>query len=294
MSRLGRLSCGLPALAIGALLTLSACDFGPGSAFLSTPLHSPSGNASHGRVAAILTSWSRALIVNARGLSPNGSFSLTADGAPVAELSSDANGSIHETLSVDDLGVDPRDSVLGVEDASTGDDVLEVEDANEDGAPDGIRSEHASLSATDLAQGGHASTRLHVAGNGDQTLDIEIEDVPAGSYDVFVEGAQRGMIDASSGSGSIEFATNPDAGQVALDFSAVNAAIEIRIGGELVFSGQTDVHIPGVDADENEDGSGDEDAIDSSDDSGSDASIDPSSDADGDDIDAPTAAAPAA
>jgi hypothetical protein len=215
MSRIGRPPIGLAALTVVTLVSLSACDFG---AFLSTPLRSTSQNASSGRVSTILSSWKREVVVNAKGLAPNSAFALTANGVPVADLSTDANGKIDQTLSVDDH-----------------------------------------------------SSELDVAKNGDQTLGIEIEGVPAGSYGVFVDGVQRGTIDASTGSGSIEFATNPDAGQVALDFDPVGAAIEIRMGGELVFSGTSDAHIEGLDADEAEDGSidpatgdsGSEDPVDS-------------------------------
>lgn len=71
-------------------------------------------------------------------------------------------------------------------------------------------------------------------------FDVEIEDVPVGSYTLRVDGMDRGaiqVIDTASGpEGEIEFRFPTEAGKLPLDFDPRGALIEVLDGGVAVFS----------------------------------------------------------
>ena len=243
-----RISIGACSLLLPALSLMAACvPGGSGTAVVSTTLRSASTTVAQGEVTALLAPWIQVVLVKASGLAPDTEFALTADGVPVATLSSDAAGEVDETLLVDDLGVDPRNTDFGVEDGEDGEDVLESADENDDGHSDTTLDERAQLTPTDLAQGGRASTHFEIDENGKQEFKVKIENVPPGSYDVFVNGLAVGAIDAASGKGKIEFASAPDKDELALDFDPAGAMVEIRLADALVFSGTTSAQVPGLD-----------------------------------------------
>lgn len=99
------------------------------------------------------------------------------------------------------------------------------------------------LAAQPPAAGGKAKSRLRVDDDCRRDLRVEVEDVPAGSYALFVNGIQRGTIavafDGVSGEneGELEFDTKPDEDELLLDFQADGALIEIFRDGVLYFAG---------------------------------------------------------
>lgn len=239
---------GARMLLLPALSLLVACvPGGSGTAVVSTTLRSALATPAQGEVTAVLTPWVQVVLVEASGLAPDTEYALTADGVPVATLSSDAEGNVDETLLVGDLGVDPRNTEFGVEDGDDGDDVLESEDENDDGHADSNRDERTKLTPTELAQGGRASTHLEVGKDGKQEFKVEVAKVPPGSYDVFVDGIQVGSIDATSGKGKLEFASDPHGDELPLDFDPAGATVEIRLADALVFSGTSSAQVPGLD-----------------------------------------------
>lgn len=243
-----RLSISACALMLPALSLLAGCVPGSsGTAVVSTTLRSALATPAQGEVTALLTPWVQAVLVKASGLAPDTAYALTADGVPVATLSSDAEGNVDETLLVSDLGVDPRDTEFGVEDGDDGDDVLAPDDENDDGHADSSRDERNKLTPTELAQGGRASTHLEVGKNGKQEFKVEIAKVPPGTYDVFVDGIQVGSIDATSGRGKLEFASAPHGDELPLSFDPAGAMVEIRLADALVFSGTSSAQVPGLD-----------------------------------------------
>ncbi|MBW2315946.1 MAG: hypothetical protein JRH10_17385 [Deltaproteobacteria bacterium] len=84
-----------------------------------------------------------------------------------------------------------------------------------------------------LAPAAKGKARFRQRSDCDRELRVEIEDLPAGDYDVLVGGVVRGAITvAMVGSeleGEIEFDTNPDEpGEVLLDFEVLGHPIEVQ------------------------------------------------------------------
>ena len=110
-----------------------------------------------------------------------------------------------------------------------------------------------ALLPTAAAAGGHAELRFRTRTDCETSFDVELEDVAAGSYDLFVNGAVVGVIVAAPDpltgriKGEIEFSTDTDdAEELPLTFDPANASVEIRQGAEamLIFSGIADPNSP--------------------------------------------------
>lgn len=90
-------------------------------------------------------------------------------------------------------------------------------------------------------------------------FDVEVEDVPVGSYTLLVDGIERGMIEVTpqddGTEGEIEFSSPRDDDDLLLDFEPLGALIEVVDGATVIFSGILDPDFaPGDDDDdENED-----------------------------------------
>jgi len=99
------------------------------------------------------------------------------------------------------------------------------------------------LAAQPAAGAGSGDSRLRIRDDCRRDFDVEIEDVPVGDYDLFVDGVARGtiaVVDMGGGmiEGEIEFTTEPDEeGELFLDFDPSGALIEVAQGGTLFFSG---------------------------------------------------------
>jgi len=68
-----------------------------------------------------------------------------------------------------------------------------------------------------------------------QSLEVKIDNAPAGYYQVLVNGVVEGAIMVSSHSGGIEFETNADNGGLPLDFNPLGADISIAQDGVVFF-----------------------------------------------------------
>jgi len=99
------------------------------------------------------------------------------------------------------------------------------------------------LAAQPAAGAGSGDSRLRIRDDCRRDFDVEIEDVPVGDYDLFVDGVARGtiaVVDMGGGEieGEIEFTTEPDeVDEFFLDFDPSGALIEVTQGGTLFFSG---------------------------------------------------------
>jgi hypothetical protein len=99
------------------------------------------------------------------------------------------------------------------------------------------------LTARPAAGAGSGDSRLRIRDDCRKDFDVEIEDVPVGDYDLFVDGIPRGtitVVDLGGGviEGELEFTTEPDeAGELFLDFDPAGALIEVEQNGTLFFSG---------------------------------------------------------
>jgi hypothetical protein len=142
------------------------------------------------RIATILRS-----LRQVSGLAPNEAAPVTLDGVTVACLVTSASGAGAVGRNVIDSTQDPRGKHLAVVNAS-GVEVLVLADASH---PAYRSAEFSPLAS--FAPGGGLVRRLTVGG--EESLLVTLEGVDPGSYDVLVDGAPVGAIDATSGAGSL-------------------------------------------------------------------------------------------
>lgn len=75
-------------------------------------------------------------------------------------------------------------------------------------------------------------------------FEVELEDVPVDSYNLMVDGVQRGTINVvatdNGTRGEIEYSSPQDDGEMLLDFDPLGAQIDILQGGTLIFEGMLD------------------------------------------------------
>jgi cytochrome c oxidase assembly protein Cox11 len=107
------------------------------------------------------------------------------------------------------------------------------------------------LTPTAAGAGGKAELRFRTRSDCEKDFQVEIEDVPAGPYDVLVNEAVVGSITAAADpvtgeiDGEIEFDTDADdPDELPLSFDPANAMVEIRQGAALYFSGVADPSNP--------------------------------------------------
>ena len=87
---------------------------------------------------------------------------------------------------------------------------------------------------------GHASASLRQRDDGSVRFEVELEDAPAGGYDLLVDGDAHGTLNVAATDrgtrGELEFESAPDAGESLLDFAVAGKEIDLRQGGTLLFS----------------------------------------------------------
>ncbi len=89
--------------------------------------------------------------------------------------------------------------------------------------------------------GAHVEAVIGLLG-GAVSLEIEVENVPAGDYDVLIDGVQRATLVVVEGSGDLQGgldfdAESSDPEKLPLTFAAAGEAIVISQGGVTFFSG---------------------------------------------------------
>lgn len=222
-------------IAIAALLSIASHGCSApfptaASYYLGAPLVPLAGGSGSGRVEVFLATMLRSLYVEVSGLAPNAPHQVTLDGVAVASLVTNASGAGFVGRSVLGSQQDPRGRHLAVVDAS-GAEVLVLADLSHPG----YRSaEFAPLAS--FAAGGGFVQRL--ARGGAASLRVTLEGVDPGSYDVLVDGAPAGVIDAADGTGSLGLdpaAVGPDSG------------VTIQQAGVDLFAGSGSAGIFGID-----------------------------------------------
>ncbi|MFN8642448.1 MAG: hypothetical protein U0802_12655 [Candidatus Binatia bacterium] len=98
-----------------------------------------------------------------------------------------------------------------------------------------------AVASTGADPDGSASARLRLRDDCERTFSVEIEDVPVGSYDLFVGGVLRGtiaVIDTGTAvKGELELSSDDDdAGELLLDFDPAGATVEVSQGATVFFS----------------------------------------------------------
>ena len=191
---------------------------------------------------------------------PTGSYDLWVDGAlrgtiEVVEVPGGTEGEIEFDTEVDDPGeifldFDPNGASVEVrqgdlaffsgtvgspgESGGDGDD-----DGNDDDPPTGgcgspVEIE-VPLLGTGLLPGGRAEARFRLRDECRTDFQVELEDVPAGSYDVFVGDVLRGTLGVSGGQGELEFDDEPEAGELPIDFDPRGLQIRVELEGAIAF-----------------------------------------------------------
>ncbi|MCC6849124.1 MAG: hypothetical protein IT294_11545 [Deltaproteobacteria bacterium] len=104
------------------------------------------------------------------------------------------------------------------------------------------RESTTALSSTGADPDGSGDVRVRVKDDCDRDFQVEIEDVPAGAYDVVVGGVVRGtllVVDvAGETEGELEFDTDADdPDELPLDFDPEGQTVEVRQGATVFFTG---------------------------------------------------------
>ena len=190
--------------------------------------------------------------VKLKGLTLGASDEVRTDGVLRATVVARSNGSARVRFRTPDprprdlgLDFDPRGATLTVGDGSA--DVLSAVLSGPGEPPGSVVDERTFLQPTALAPGGRAEARFRLRRDGRRRFEVEIEDVPPGDYELFVDGVLRGTIAVGAGGeGEIEFDTNPEPGKVPLDFDPRGATVDVARGPDVFFTGPAEAQAPGV------------------------------------------------
>jgi len=152
------------------------------------------------------------------------------------------------------LDFDPRGQLIEVSDASglvfsvnfpnpggSDDDDSDEDDGSGDDQGNSEPGEiQVSLNNAGVFPEASGDARYRIDDDGDREFDIEIEDLPAGGYDLIIGGVARGTIAVEAtddgNEGEIEFGNPADLDELALDFDPRGELIEIFDRGTLIFS----------------------------------------------------------
>lgn len=200
------------------------------SYYLDAPLLPVGGGSGSGRVEVFLATMLRSLYVEVSGLAASAPHRVTLDGVAVASLTTNASGAGFVGRSVIDAAQDPRGRHLAVVDAS-GAEVLVLAGETH---PAHRSTEFAPLAS--FGPGGGFVQRLATGGR--ESLRVAIDGVEPGAYDVFVDGALAGAIDATSGAGAL-----------ALDPASIgpDSAVTVQLAGVDLHAGAAGAEIYGLD-----------------------------------------------
>lgn len=260
------------------LITLSATDAAPGAT---------------GTLGLEVRPGRMELKLKVRGLAV-GTYDVTLDGVPVSDIRVVADDSGNEgELELESpagpgdrlLDFDPRGKTIAVEQDGTVFLTTDVDDAGVvpgpgDGNPPPFGNTEIEVLLTNAGVYPLGKAEVELEQEPDRVdFKVELEDIPAGSYGLFVGGESRGTIQVASlagrTEGEIEFRYPPDPGKVTLDFDPRGQEITIREGANEIFFGQLLNGGNGVGDNDNGGGDGDDD---SGDDSGAGAELEVSID----------------
>ena len=203
-----------------------------------------------GRAKAVFSAGKSRLQVRLSGLAPSRAHTLLVGGIGEASFQSSSGGTavlrFQSTPSGSSLPLDfdPRGEVVAVQD--DGVDLLQMVFSGA-GEPGGVVvDERTGLAPTAAAPGGKAEARFRQRSDGRRTFKVEIEDVPAGAYDLYVGGVLRATITVAGVEGEVEFDSAASPPKLPLDFDPRGAVVDVQQGATTVFSGVMAAQAPGV------------------------------------------------
>ncbi len=185
-------------------------------------------------------------------LDPNATYSLIVGDIPTAVFTTKKSGKAilkfknPQKGSSRALDFDPRGKVISVNDGS--DDVLQAIFSGNGESGDSTIREWTDLTPTNLAPGGKAKAQFKLKKNDRSSFKVEIEDVPPGNYDLFVDGFLRASISVNpkSGRGKVEFDSEPKPPKLLLDFDPRDRLIDVVQDGEVYFFGLMTAQAEGI------------------------------------------------
>ena len=189
------------------------------------------------------------LDIRCSGMDDNKTYTLYVDDLPKAEFESRkgkakitfASAASRKALALD---FDPRGRRLVINDGS--DDVLSTVFNNEGDSSSTVVKESTSLTPTSFAPGGSGSAS-YKSSRGRSGFKVEIEDVPAGDYELYVDSVLRGTITVgSTGRGALEFDSTASPPKLPLTFDPRNKTIDVVQAGNVFFTGTMQAKIGGV------------------------------------------------
>jgi hypothetical protein len=90
------------------------------------------------------------------------------------------------------------------------------------------------------AVAGHAKASLRRREDGRKRFEVELEDAPVGAYDLVVDGVTRGTLSVVATDhgtrGEIEFESEPEGSEAALNFEVLGKEIDLAQNGATLFS----------------------------------------------------------
>ena len=203
-----------------------------------------------GSAKAIFSSGRSRLQLRLSGLQPSTEHTLVVGGLTEATFTTSTGGTAKLKFesaasgSSLPLDFDPRGEVVEVRHGA--DDVLASVFSGA-GEPAGTQvDERTGLAPTAAAGAGKAEARFRQKADGRQTFKVEIEDVPDGAYDLFVDGVLRATITVVALNGEVEFDSAASAPKLPLDFDPRGAQLDVQQGATTFFSGGMVAQAPGV------------------------------------------------
>ena len=179
-----------------------------------------------------------------KNLTANHDYNLQVGGEDKLTFHSDSSGGARlkfraPTASASSflLDFDPRGQVVSIDDS--GSEVLRATVSGSDQPAGMTVDERVSLTRTSLLAAGESKVRYRTRKDGRVKFSAEVSGVPAGDYDLFVDGVQRGTITADAlGMGEIELESPAEAGDLLLDFDPRGLTVDVAQAAGVLFTGK--------------------------------------------------------
>ena len=99
----------------------------------------------------------------------------------------------------------------------------------------------ATLTTTGVDVDASGTASVALAEDGERSLKVEVSALPPGVFDVVIGGVVRGTVTVTGvepdTTGEVIFSTDPEAGELLLDFAALGQEVEIRQGAVVYLTG---------------------------------------------------------
>lgn len=245
---LSRPSLALAAVAATLLLAAPAPSPAKEQLKLKSSLDRIDDDDASGKLIATLRPGKSKIKIVATRLDAGTSYDVLVGGAVEATATSDDSGKLRigfRSGGSPDLDFDPNGASIEISDGSSTALGTVFSGAGESS---GVKlDERSSLAATGLIPGASGDTRYRTD-KGRTKFSVEIEDVPAGPYDLLVGGVLRGTINVGAlGEGEIEFDSGDDDGdELLLDFDPRGETIDVTNAEGIVLTGDSVADVPNV------------------------------------------------